>query len=69
MGVLLLAWLGASKELIIGGRRCGSDVEINRIYCHTPPTPPLLSELMAQGSLEGPWSSGGAERRVPWKVP
>ena len=31
MGVLLLAWLGASKELIIGGRRCGSDVEINMV--------------------------------------
>ena len=31
MGVLLLAWLGASKELIIGGSRCGSDVEINMV--------------------------------------
>ena len=31
MGVLLFAWLGASKELIIGGSRCGSDVEINMV--------------------------------------
>ena len=64
MGALLVAWLGASKELIVGGSCCGSDVGFNMVcsnqilgvmFANSNKTVmAALPELGKAGAVDGP---------------